>query len=250
MRRTYKILRRIKVIFIRFFDVITTPKFRENFDLLPFSNSQAGQESFALLSSKSCAQKFYLEIGAGDPIKNSNTFQLESSFKWHGLSIDNNEKHRERFVKFRSNPLLVADATGLDFLKILGEYNFPQIIAYLQIDLYHAKDSYKVLSLLPFEKYKFCAITYEHDLHNKENLYYAELSRTLLFSRGYKLLCKNVKHDNLVFEDWWVHPKYSYDELSNGFCSENRNGLAHFSRKSQFSALKKLLVTVRYSLYS
>ena len=241
MRRAYKILRRVKVILIRFFDALLTPRSRSYFHLLTASNSQAGQESFALLNSKACPQKFYLEIGAGDPIKNSNTFLLESQYQWNGLSIDNNKKHQNRFSRLRQNSFIVADATRMDFPKLLQIYGFPKIIAYLQIDLYEAKDSYKVLSLLPFEDYEFSSITYEHDLHNLENTYYAELSRKLLYSKGYKLLCKNVKFDNLGFGDWWVHPKYHSDLLVSKFHSENRNGLAHFSKKSQILAIKKLL---------
>ena len=101
MRKIYKTLRFLKVVCIRLYNAVSAPKSRQNFNLLYNSNSQAGQESFALLNSTQCSQKYYLEIGAGDPIKVSNTYLLESQFNWKGLSIDFNQKHYNNFKQKR-----------------------------------------------------------------------------------------------------------------------------------------------------
>jgi hypothetical protein len=238
MRKIYKILRFLKVVCIRLFNAVSAPKSRQNFSLLYNSNSQAGQESFALLNSTQCSQKYYLEIGAGDPIKVSNTYLLESQFNWKGLSIDFNQKHYNNFKQKRENPLLVADSTRLNYKSLLLENNFPQVIAYLQIDVYYSKDAYKTLCAIPFPFYKFCSITYETDVYKGEDSRYTQLARSLLSYHGYILLCKNVMIDNLKFEDWWVHPKFSNLEVLSNFGSKNLNGLAHFSTKSQIAALR------------
>ena len=238
MRKIYKILRFLKVVYIRLHDALSAPKSRKNFCLLSNSNSQAGQESFALLNSTQCDEKFYLEIGAGDPIKVSNTYLLESQFNWKGLSIDINQKHYNNFKQKRENSLLVADSTSLNYKSLLQENNFPQTIAYLQIDVYYSEDAYKTLCAIPFAFYKFCSITYETDVYKAKDSRYIQSARSLLSYHGYVLLCKNVMIDNLRFEDWWVHPKFSNLEVLSNFGSKNLNGLAHFSRKSQIAALK------------
>ena len=48
--------------------------------------SQSGQDQFAFNISGS--NGIYLEIGAHDPIVNSNTFNLEVQCNWKGISIE------------------------------------------------------------------------------------------------------------------------------------------------------------------
>jgi hypothetical protein len=60
---------------------------------------------------------------------------------------------------------------------------------------------------IPFDKYKFAVITYEHDHHIDMTRSYRDKSRKFLEERGYELLVGNVSPDEIsAFEDWWIHP--------------------------------------------
>jgi hypothetical protein len=52
------------------------------------SSSQSGQDIFIQIVFPKKTKGNYLEIGSAWPIKLSNTFVLENTYKWKGLSID------------------------------------------------------------------------------------------------------------------------------------------------------------------
>jgi hypothetical protein len=60
---------------------------------------------------------------------------------------------------------------------------------------------------MPFNKYQFAVITYEHDYYIDISKSYRNKSREYLNSLGYKLIVPNISPDeNSPFEDWWIHP--------------------------------------------
>jgi hypothetical protein len=149
----------------------------------------------------------YLEIGAGYPFFGNNTYLLESEYKWKGVSLDVTPESIERYFRDRNNIALLRDATQVDYADLLEETKMPTTIDYLQLDCDPSSTTYEVLTKIPFDKYKFAVITYEHDNYNDKTKSYKQKSREYLLSKGYELVLTNIasQGDN-DYEDWYVHP--------------------------------------------
>ncbi len=167
--------------------------------------SQASQDEFVYTILYGLLDKqdtgYYLEIGAGDPIKTNNSYFFEKNFQWKGVSIDISNNSQSRWRSIRKNPLLIEDATQSDYASILQ--SFPRVIDYLSLDIDGGYDI--ALQKIPFNDHVFKIITIEHDFYRLGDIY-REKEREILTSLGYFLLCSNVSYTGLVFEDWWVHP--------------------------------------------
>jgi len=185
--------------------------------------SQACQDLFVLIMNEFKNDGYYLEIGAGDPIESSNTFLLENEFNWKGCSIEYNQHLNERFNEIRRNKSIMADATKINYAEILESSGFPRNIQYLSLDIDPAENTYKALLKIPFDKYKFNVITYEHDKYTS-GIEYMKKSREYLKSKGYHLLSENVHVFGRDFEDWYLHP-----ELIN----QRDDLLKHFQTKGE-----------------
>ena len=171
--------------------------------------SQIYQDLFVLSALDGKKGGFYLEIGSSHPTINNNTYLLETKFNWSGISIDNNKEIVEVFRNNRRNPVFCKDASITNYTKLLKDNNAPEVIDYLQIDCEPAFISYKILTLIPFNKYKFKVITFEHDYTADVRRQVKELSRKYLTGLGYVLVVDSLGIlPGFEFEDWWVHPDY------------------------------------------
>ena len=130
------------------------------------SHSQSGQESFVLGILDNLENGFFLEIGAFHSKELSNTFLLERRFGWRGVAIEIDKRRSKQYNRNRENPCITADATNLNYEKLFFDYNAPQIIDYLQIDIEPASNSLRALTSLPFFTTKFRTITFEHDVYS------------------------------------------------------------------------------------
>jgi hypothetical protein len=151
--------------------------------------SQAYQDIFVLSALNGKMNGSYLEIGSSDPYKNNNTALLENKFAWSGIGLECDEHMAQLYKKHRRNPVLCVDALIVDYAKLLQKY-FPQqnTIDYLQLDIDPPKNTYEVLLSMPFNKYQFAVITYEHDYYIDISKSYRNKSREYLNSLGYKLI--------------------------------------------------------------
>jgi homoserine trans-succinylase len=123
----------------------------------------------------------------------------------------------------RLNPVIAANATSIDYQELFSAFDLPSSIDYLQIDIDPALQSLEALKLIPFEKYKFSVITFEHDRY-RANRQIARESRKLLKGFGYKLIVKNVNSQKLKpFEDWWIHPELVEKNIWINFKSYRKN---------------------------
>ena len=177
--------------------------------------SQVYQDMFVLTMLDGKREGTYLEIGTADPIYNNNTYLLEKEFDWYGISIEINKDEVAKFIESgRSGPIIHLDALEVDYseeLKIL-----PSVIDYLQIDCEPAETTYKILEKIPFNKYKFRVITYEHDYYADETKSFREKSRKFLENKGYVMVVGDIAPDkNSTFEDWWVHPELVDKKILN-----------------------------------
>jgi len=192
--------------------------------------SQASQDRFAFLLLYPILDKtdggYYLEIGAGTPSDNNNTYFFEKNFGWQGVSIDIADQYRNLWSSIRQNTLLIEDATKADYQAILKP--FPRVIDYLSLDI---DDSYSiVLKKIPFNDYIFKVITIEHDFYRYGDEF-REDERRILTSLGYYLLCPDVSvffnGNECVFEDWWVHPSVFPDDVFSLLKSLDLKGKNH-----------------------
>jgi hypothetical protein len=173
---------------------------------------QSLQDKYVTKVLKEKRNGYFIEIGSGDPIKNNNTYLLESSYNWSGIMIEFDEKYQESYILNRPNSIHVFnDATQIDYLNLFQTNNVLSNIDYLQIDL----DAYdgstmKTLNLLNeqiFDNYKFATITFEHDIYRTNVNNTRELSRQIFENRGYLRVFSDVTNRRFAsYEDWYVHP--------------------------------------------
>lgn len=164
--------------------------------------SQAGQDRFVEALCGHGEGGFYLEIGSADPALNNNSLFFEKTAHWKGVSIDINIAHQKKWQQERKNPLVIGDATVLDYVQVLK--GFPPVIDYLSLDIDEAYD--QVLEQIPLDRYQFKVITIEHDAYRFGDQYRSK-EREILKKHGYHLLCADVHSPrDFQFEDWWVHP--------------------------------------------
>jgi hypothetical protein len=207
-------------------DKLNKLKYRfDNIEIIDKNFSQAYQDMFVLtaLNGKKCGT--YLEIGASDPFKNNNTALLETKFDWTGIGIEYDEQMVNRYKDSRKNTVLLMDALLIDYGRLLGKY-FPHTkqIDYLQLDIDPPQNTYEVLLSIPFSKYSFSVITYEHDYYIDTTKSYRDKSRQYLSSLGYKLIAPNVSpNDNSPFEDWWINPNLVCENIWTESCSNTIN---------------------------
>lgn len=155
----------------------------------------------------------YVELGAYHSTEQSNTYNLENSYNWLGISLEVDDKRREEFCLNRINPCF-GDALTFDYLKYFEQNNFPKNLDFLQINI---DSSYNhitgrpigspanpllALCAVPMNLYRFSIITFEHDT----NMYFRnsnirDAQRTILDALGYSLVCCTPS------EDWWVDPQ-------------------------------------------
>lgn len=150
----------------------------------------------------------FLEIGGGDPIQNNNTYLLEKQFGWKGVSVEYNKDLHSKYKSERpAIESICVNALYVDFASVLS-LNFQEdVIDYLQLDIEPSRSTYECLCKIPFDKYKFRVITFEHDHYIDITQTYRTKSREFLFSKGYVLVVNDISPDEeSTFEDWWVYP--------------------------------------------
>lgn len=178
--------------------------------------SQAYQDMFVLAILNGKRNGTYLEIGAQEPFYQNNSALLETEFNWKGTSIEIREDMCKMFAEQRKNKILCKDATKINYEKLLDEMNLGKNIDYLQVDCEPSKTTFEILTAIPFEKYKFAVITYEHDHSVDITSSYRDKSRRFLKSYGYEIVVKDVAfNDEYTFEDWWIHPDLVDPNLVN-----------------------------------
>ena len=186
-------------------------------------NSQIGQDAWveSVLGPKK--NGYFVELGACDGLYYSNTLYFEKKYNWSGLCIEPNDIYFEKLVQTRncnvSNELVssepgqivdfimcestsgISDTAG-PFTKsdkvvkkrtttlgaLLDKYKAPSVIDYLSLDV--EGHEYSILSTCPYEKYKFCTLTVEHNAPHVGPEEQNKI-RKLLESNGYKYVKGN-----------------------------------------------------------
>jgi len=180
------------------------------------NHSQAFQDMFILAATQGKTNGLYLEIGAQQPFYQNNTALLETKYDWDGISIEILPDLCNQFARERKNQIICKDATTIDYMKLLDNFDKGTDFDYLQLDVEPSKTTFECLLAMPFEKYRFGIITYEHDHYVDMTGSYRDKSRKYLKLMGYEMLVANVSpNDNSPFEDWWYHPDLIDPEVVN-----------------------------------
>lgn len=169
------------------------------------NHSQSFQDMFVLSILNGKTNGTYLEVGSSFPFHTSNTALLETQFGWKGISMDIDKECVAQFFKERKNTVLCLDATKVDFEELLDSSPLGRDIDYLQLDADPPNVTLEILYRIPFEKYRFAVITFEHDFYRDPTV--KQKSRDFLLKHGYQLVVSDVAfNETCSFEDWWVHP--------------------------------------------
>lgn len=170
------------------------------------NHSQALQDMFVLYCHDGKRNGTYLEVGSAYPYYTNNTALLEQ-FGWRGVGLELNDDMIENYNQFRKNKSLKINALEADYDALLKEYCGTTDIDYLQLDIKTSSDTYEALKRIPFDKYRFAVITYEHDDYVDTTQSFKQKARDYLWSKGYALAIPDVSPvDGYSFEDWWIHP--------------------------------------------
>lgn len=199
------------------YDASMMDRIRSKFDGLEQiekNYSQSYQDLFVLAATNGKRNGRYLEIGSAEPFKGNNTALLEKQFGWKGLSVDIDRAKVELFMQERDNNVICADATKIDFSKLLADIGIVGDVDYLQVDCDPPEVTFDILKKIPFHKHRFAVITFEHDYYWNQNI--KDLSRIFLEAKGYKLIVSDVAYNKLhSYEDWYVHPDLVPQEIQD-----------------------------------
>ena len=176
-----------------------------NSETIENNYSQAFQDMFVLSMLDGKKNGIYIEVGGDHPLTINNTYILEKEFDWTGISFEIREDAVKFYNQYRKNKCLCANATNLNYSEIFEEYNLPNQIDYLQLDIEPAHQTLAALKQFDLEKYRFSVITFETDAY-MGNSHVIDESRSILLDLGYKLVASNVCNQGNPFEDWYIDP--------------------------------------------
>ena len=205
------------------------------FNAINNSKSQFGQDIFAICQAKFKRGGYFVEFGAADGVEYSNTFVLEREFGWTGILaepargwmpklIQNRKCEIESLCVWRESGKTIefnetedavfstmneysksdqhsklrtsgrrysVETISLD--DMLDKHGAPACIDFVSIDTEGSE--YEILQNFNFQRYRFNAITIEHNFRDSRELIYA-----LLTKNGYRRVHANISQ----VDDWYI----------------------------------------------
>lgn len=164
------------------------------------SYSAAGEDTWVVEQMKGKRNGTFLDIGCADPIEGNNTWLLERSYDWRGISLDRDERLSILWTRGgRRTPFICSDIHFLD-LNAFASLISPQF-DYLSLDV----DEYQLefVERFPWSKVRFNCMTVEHDSYRFGEVPRDKM-RKILTDAGYTLAVKDVVCCLGAFEDWWI----------------------------------------------
>lgn len=186
----------------------------QNVDKLETNYSQLQQDLFVLSILDGKQNGIFVDIGAHHPIAVNNTYLLETVFNWTGISIELDSQLAQLFNQTRNTPCICADATRLDYIDLLMNFNIPNQIDYLTVDIEPPDNTFLCLKSIIEIGLRPTVITFEHEAMSGQIGRQARIeSREFLQQYGYTLIVKDVSNLGIGpsdlgvpynVEDWWV----------------------------------------------
>jgi FkbM family methyltransferase len=243
-------LNRLLSLEIEYFNLVKTLEFRDKFKdsgfeddklvratrLISKSMSQLYQDLVCLLLLDFKESGFFVEFGATDGVRFSNTHLLEKEFGWNGILAEPGRSWHGRLNSNRTSmidtrcvykttgDLVEFNETSIGELSTIHEYSFDDRHANARIGgaIYEVEtvslndlliqngapafidylsidtegSEYEILLGVDFQRYKFGFISCEHNYSSKRDSIHK-----LLTSKGYK----RVLSENSLFDDWYVN---------------------------------------------
>ena len=177
--------------------------------------SQSGQDQFAYNISGSNGT--YLEIGAHDPVINSNTFNLEVKCNWNGISVEYDKSFQKSWSdnKLRKDNVVWDDAFNINYSSLIKQKALPYRLNYLSCDIEPAENTFNILKKIISSKLNFDFISFEHDKYSIGSKY-EDLSIKYLKDCNYKVAVKDVYSRNKrykIYETWFVNNDIDFEEI-------------------------------------
>ena len=193
--------------------------------------SQSGQDQFAYNISGSNGT--YLEIGAHDPIINSNTFNLEVKCNWNGISIEYDKSFQMSWGdnKLRKNNVVWDDAFNINYSSLIKQRELPNRLSYLSCDIEPAENTFNILKKVISSELNFDFISFEHDKYSIGNKY-EDLSIEYLKNYNYKVAVKDVYSRDKrykIYETWFVNNDIDFEEMDYSVWKEEHYKSSKFS---------------------
>jgi FkbM family methyltransferase len=190
--------------------------------------SQEAQDLKVLLHYKLKKDGYFLEIGASDGLKFSNTYLLEKNHNWTGICVEPIKEDYDKLINnrccFCSNLAVYSKSneelefniyeynllSGLNehintysnqpikekvivktitLTDLLDNYSAPYFIEYLSLDTEGSE--YEILKVFNFNKYKFGLIHVEHNYEEPKR----ELIKDLLLENNYTYIGEHKQDD-------------------------------------------------------
>lgn len=165
------------------------------------SYSQVGQDLWVLEQFAHKRDGTFLDIGAGEPIRTSNTWLLESEFGWTGLAVDFNASLNSQWDEAKRK-LIVANAVELDWVELSKPFGGRFDYLSLDIDDWQLEFCQK----FPWHQVSFGVMTVEHDSYRFGENFRDDI-RHILLGAGYVCVRPDVTVGPVSkkpFEDWWI----------------------------------------------
>ena len=169
-------------------------------------HSQLGQDRFVATVLSGKRNGTYLDIGAGDPMVISNTYDLEHHFGWRGVLCD--LETEQSLLAHRGGNTVIGDAVGADWRTLFDRYAVDGWVDYLSLDLEPPELTLEVLKMFPLDHCRFRVATVEHDRYRTGGHRRMTEMASILYAHGY--LCIGTAGVDLdghwcEIEDWWIH---------------------------------------------
>jgi hypothetical protein len=178
--------------------------------------SQAGQDLFALeIFGK---KGTYIDIGAGQPKIDNNTYLLEVKNEWRGFCVDYNQKVKHLWEKDtkRNNKIYWQDATQFDYRKAVEDNNLPINIDFLSCDIDPQEKTFAALKKVINDGIEPKLIAFETDKY-RESIDYEKLAYDFLFTKNYKIAVYDVYSElkkKKIYETWFISNEVNFDKTS------------------------------------
>jgi FkbM family methyltransferase len=225
----------IKIIFFLFFYPFLDKRFKKFIIYLiknyRFSHSQIFQDIFVYFISNFKKQGFFIEIGAADGIKISNTYLLEKKFYWKGIISEPNPVHKfsnltnrkavldtniidhkdynKKIFYISNDPFNSSVKKNKKYKKkiylraislnsLLIKYKSPKSIDYISIDT--EGNEYNILKKFNFKKYNVNIFTIEHNF----NVLKRNKILKIMKRNNYIRIFKNLSY----MDDWYIKKNF------------------------------------------
>ncbi len=163
-----------------------------------FLQSQLGQDRFVAMALEDKHGGTFVDIGAGEPWRISNTVALQYGLGWTGVLCD--IEWAAELASLRKPCMVFSDAFNVKWREVFETVAVDGRIDFLSLDLEPPELTEKMLDQLPLDAVRFNVACIEHDAYRDGGPERQQRMRKRMTDLGYELSV-SIEHD-----DWWLDP--------------------------------------------